>query len=127
MITKYFFKRQLNKWINKILDFHIDRIKKKWLKRAKIFIVNNIVKEDVNAFMMKMKDLKNKKHKAVPIIVIQVSNLRKTTNKFILQFLNDNIIELLRHEFSHLKYDDEKKTEKLEKKIDLFKETKKRK
>ena len=88
-ISRYFFKRRVNQIIDQLLEHHIKRIKKSYLKRVQIRFLKSgtdIGHKNSNAYIAEiMIDGKVRKEK---IITIQFENLRKITENYMMNFLN---------------------------------------
>lgn len=114
-IERYFYKKRLDHFIDKTLNYHIGRIKKSYLKKV-LFkpLQNGEIVKDANAFINTLSK--------PAVITIQHENIRKIAHTYLIEFLNDNMVNLLRHEFAHLKYlEHGKNHSKWLKEIDLFK------
>ena len=94
---------------------HIKRIKKPWLNKVRIKFVYKVLNGNklASAFIVDTKP---------PQIFIQIPHIREAGIEYLTMFFEDNIVDLLRHEFAHLKVKEEgEKHQDWQKKIDLFK------
>lgn len=95
-IEEYFYKRYLERVVIKYLEFHLDRVKKPFLKQFKIHLSKETHIKDVSAFVML--DEKPKR------MVYQIPTFKKIAHSHSMNILNDNVIDAIKHEFAHLKY-----------------------
>ena len=108
-LTNYFVSKWLDRIIKSYFRYYLSIVKPKYIKKITYSFWNSIAKGRSNnaAFFQWNKiDPKQK-----PLIVFQIPILRSIVLNHIRLFLYDTITEVLRHEFAHLKYQDEKKTE----------------
>lgn len=100
MIKEYFYKKILNSYIEQLLKHHLGRVKKSYMKKVCI----RHLKDDVlikGAFAFINLDFKPKR------ITFQYPALVAVVDATIINFLNDNVIDAIKHEFAHLKYQKE--------------------
>lgn len=95
-VDKYFYKRYLDYLIRNTLKFHLDRVKKPFKKQFMIHFSPDIHIANVSAFVLL--DEKPKR------MVFQIRQLKKLVHNYLLNFINDNAIDAIKHEFAHLKY-----------------------
>ena len=125
-IEYYFFNRLMNRVIDQILSHHIERIKKSYLKQVSIrFLKEDIERKNDTAFIRYSINLITGEESDQ--ITVQFKQLRNLVEHYVTEFLNDNVIDLLRHEFAHLKFRGEtEEHKKWMKEIKLFKKDKKK-
>lgn len=105
----------MKKYIEKEIDKHIQRIRPELLNRVLIRVTRETNPDHKDNWAYIMTDLHP------PVITIQVNAIAKYLNTV----LTDNIIEVLRHEFSHLLVGhSELKAQSEEKKLHIFKDEK---
>ena len=122
-ITQFFVVKWLNTTITAVLKYYLRIVKPKYKNKIYYSIFDGIVKDKTNNAAFFIWNKVNPEQK--PTIVFQLPVLRNIVLIHISSFLKDTITEVLRHEFAHLKYSDEKRTEKWQRKIDLFMKIKK--
>jgi len=119
-MKKYFYRKMLNSYIEQLLNHHLNRVKKSYMKRVIIrHSKDQIYIKGASAFI----NFDSKPN----IITFQYPVLRAILDNQIINFLNDNVIDAIKHEFAHLKYRGEgKKHLKWMNQQDLFKKDKKK-
>ena len=122
-IRNYFVIKWLNITITNILKYYLSIVKPKYKNKIYYNILDGVAKDRINNAAFFVWDRINPNQK--PTIIFQLPVLRSIVLNQIRSFLQDTITEVLRHEFAHLKYKDEKRTEKWQRKIDLFMKIKK--
>ncbi len=114
------FDELLTRYITYNLNFQIDRIDGKIRKKVKIYVEDN--KLLFNKTPLKRISATCLIGNKPPIITIYIPSFVEN----IKEIINDNIIEMLKHEITHSTgISNEGKTTKMEKEIEIFKDNKK--